>query len=473
MADGNPFASKAESSSVIAPSNLPEIEINPNQRLSSILLIEFKYLPWSRAVTLALGGRSKLGFINGSIEAPDISSPNYESWSCKDQLVMSWLLNSMERKIAEIFSYSESSHQLWETIKEMYGNKNNAARVFQLKQEITNLQQEGKPFVQLLGGLKNKWNELEVYHPHTTDAAVLLKRAEEDKKFQLLSSLDSTYEDLRNHILMNFELPSFTSVCATIQRKEEKVYKGKRPDLKCSYCNNISHVLERCQILHLELKSLKFKDNKGTQKKFQTSASKANQATASNKGLQSFSSNPAELINEFASYIQKTKGSNDSKEVSNVGKESSTALLSKFAEFLAETQNCSAKETSGTLNAFATALNVSNMHDFWVIDSGATDHMTNQLTHLHDFKKLSKSSLVSVANGKGATVIGKGKIKLLSDNIESMALYIPSFPFQLLSVGKITNSLKCLAIFSSHNVIFQDIATMKTIGEGIYLDGLY
>ncbi|CAL2246050.1 unnamed protein product [Prunus armeniaca] len=199
---------------------------------------------------------------------------------------MSWLLNSMEQKIAEIFCYSKSSLQLWETFKEMYGNQNNVARVFQLKQEIANLQQEGKPFVQLLGDLKNKWNELEVYRPHTMDATVLLKIAEEDKKFQLLSSLDSTYEDLPSHILMNSELPSFTSVCATIQREEvrrkvmnietktniyetraylsnhkhteEKVYKGNRPDLKCSYCNNISHVKKRCWILHPELKPLKF-----------------------------------------------------------------------------------------------------------------------------------------------------------------------------------------------------------------------
>ena len=156
MADDNTFTSKAESSSVTAPSNLSEIEINPNQRLSSILLNEFNYLPWSRAVTLALGGRSKLGFINGSIEVPAISSPNYESWLCEDQLVMSWLLNSMERKIAEIFSYSEFFHQLWETVKEMYGNKNNVAHVFQLKQEVTNLQKEGKLFAQLLGSLKNK-----------------------------------------------------------------------------------------------------------------------------------------------------------------------------------------------------------------------------------------------------------------------------------------------------------------------------
>ncbi|KAM1374901.1 hypothetical protein ACFX2I_025402 [Malus domestica] len=176
--------------------NMPEVDVNPNQRLSSVLLNEFNYLPWSRAVSLALGGRSKLGFINGSIEVPDASSPAYESWLSKDQLVMSWLLNSMERKLAEIFSYFESSLQLWETVKEMYGSQNNAARVFQLKKDISNLQQEGKPFVQLLGSMKNMWNELEIYHPHTTNAALLRKRAEEDKIFQLLSSLDSEYEDL-------------------------------------------------------------------------------------------------------------------------------------------------------------------------------------------------------------------------------------------------------------------------------------
>ena len=63
--------------------------------------------------------------------------------------------------------------------------------------------------MQLLGSLKKMWNELEVYRPHSTDSTVLLKRAEEDKIFQLLSSLGSEYEDLRSHILMNPDLPSF------------------------------------------------------------------------------------------------------------------------------------------------------------------------------------------------------------------------------------------------------------------------
>ncbi|KAM1360019.1 hypothetical protein ACFX2F_046923 [Malus domestica] len=81
-------------------------------------------------VTLALGGRSKLGYINGNIKPSENTSMSYDAWLCNDQLVMSWMLNSMKPKLSELFSYSESSYILWEAIKEMYGSQNNAARVF-------------------------------------------------------------------------------------------------------------------------------------------------------------------------------------------------------------------------------------------------------------------------------------------------------------------------------------------------------
>jgi hypothetical protein len=53
-------------------------DTNTAQRLSSVLLNEFNYLHWSRVVTIALSGRSKLRFINGSISSPDMDSPEYE-----------------------------------------------------------------------------------------------------------------------------------------------------------------------------------------------------------------------------------------------------------------------------------------------------------------------------------------------------------------------------------------------------------
>ena len=486
-----------EESTIASPStHISEMDINPNQRLSSVLLNEFNYLPWARAVSLALGGRSKLGFIDGSLPAPGVTSPEYGGWLCKDQLVMSWLLNSMERKIAEIFSYSESSLTLWTTVKEMYGNQNNSARIFQLKKDISSVQQEGKTFVQHLGSLRSMWNELDVYRPHTTDPTVLLKRTEEDKIFQLLSSLSSDYEDLRSHILMNPELPSFTSICATIQREEvrrkvmnngtktivtearayltnEKRYKGKNPHLKCLHCDNIGHVRDKCWILHPELKPDFMKDK--TTQKTSRAHPRANISSSSSFNssdpYKQFTANPATLINEFAAYLHQKKGREDRAAEHEDG--STSALLGKFAGFLADADRLPQQGMKGIMNAFKTALKMNELHDFWVVDSGATDHMTNQVSKLHKFEKLHKPSHVSVANGEGARIVGKGKIHLISDQIESMALYVPSFPFQLLSVGKITNSLNCLAIFSPENVIFQDLVTKRKIGEGFYLDGLY
>ncbi|CAL2230653.1 unnamed protein product [Prunus armeniaca] len=132
-----------------------ESDGNPNLRLCSVLLNGFNYIPWSRAVSLALGGRSKIGFINGNILAPAVDDPKYEDWFCKDQLVMSWLLNSMEPQVAEIFIFFfYSAQHLWTAVKEMYGNQNNAARIFQLKKDIARVYQDGKPFIEHLESLK-------------------------------------------------------------------------------------------------------------------------------------------------------------------------------------------------------------------------------------------------------------------------------------------------------------------------------
>ena len=75
---------------VVSSSVTVESDVNSSQKLTSILLNEFNYLPWSRAVTIALGGRSRLGFINGKEKSPTTDSPEYEPWLAKDQMVMSW-----------------------------------------------------------------------------------------------------------------------------------------------------------------------------------------------------------------------------------------------------------------------------------------------------------------------------------------------------------------------------------------------
>ncbi|KAL6322438.1 hypothetical protein AAG906_008093 [Vitis piasezkii] len=379
---------------------------------------------------------------------------------------MSWILNSMERNIAEIFSYSESSLDLWEALRDMYGNQNNSARIFQIQQEVNALRQDGRPFVSLLGNFKSLWSELEVYRPHTVDPVVLKKRTEEDRVFQVLASLGSEFEDLRCHILMSPELPSLKSVCSTIQREEVrrkvmiretvtnpsdtrayiahknyegKSIKGKRLDLKCEHCNAPGHTSDRCWVLHPELKPKFTKDKRGGDHKrgFNHKANVAAQTT------DSFFSNPMALLKDFTTYLQEKRGQESLNEAAGQDQDKPTALLSKFAGFLADSNP---ENSQGIFTAFTTALEISNFHDLWVVDSGASNHMSNKLTNLYNFRPCSSSTFVSVADGKDVPVQGKGKTKLVSKTIESEVLYVPSFPVQLLS---------------------------KTIGEGFQLHGLF
>ncbi|KAM2569134.1 hypothetical protein TB2_009277 [Malus domestica] len=446
-------ASSADSASSSSPNLTQGVENNPNQRLCSVLLNKFNYLPWLRAVSLTLGGRSKLGFINGNSEPPESTSQTYDAWHTTDQLVMSWLLNSMEPKLSELFSYLESSLLLWEAVKDMYGNQNNSVRIFQLKKSVASLKQDDHSFVQHLGSMKSMWNELDMYHPHTTNSVVLLKRADEDKVFQLLASLRAEYEDLRSYLLMTQELPSFTIVCHVIQREENRrrvmnvepksnsearVFTtnhkatsdrvlGKKADWKCSYCNMKGHLREKCWILHLELKP-KFdkegrmiEDGKGgvTPKAFHS-------ACSSTDGMANFSTNHVSLINEFAVFLQKKQESTEPDEMTP---ENPIAMLGKFAGFLADSENTLKGYIPGIISAISTALNANVTHDFWIVDSGATDHITNKPSSLHDFQRTIDPIHVSIANGKEEPILGKGKIRLLSEHTNSTALYVPYFPF--------------------------------------------
>jgi hypothetical protein len=127
----------------------------------------------------------------------------------------------------------------------------------------------------------------------------------------------------------------------------------------------------------------------------------------------------------------------------------------------------------GIFSAFKIALVASTVYNFWVIDSSVTNHITNNMTSLYNFEKLSTPTRVSIAIGKHISVKSKGKIKLISSKIESLVLYIFSFPFQLLFIGKISRTLNYRVIFNSYRVLFQDLATKKTISEGFIFQELY
>jgi gag-polypeptide of LTR copia-type len=90
-----------------------------NTKLTTLILNDNKnYILWSRSVIIGLGGKGKLHFVTGIKERPKPEKANeitaaetaqIEEWDINDQMIMSWLLSTMDPKISNVLMYSKSS----------------------------------------------------------------------------------------------------------------------------------------------------------------------------------------------------------------------------------------------------------------------------------------------------------------------------------------------------------------------------
>ena len=82
----------------------------------------------------------------------------------------------------------------------------------------------------------------------------------------------------------------------------------------------------------------------------------------------------------------------------------------------------------------------------WIIDFGATDHMTFDSRQVLPLKS-SSQNYVFTANGTSILIIGEGSLSLTNTlNLDSV-LVVPSLNYNLLSVSQITIALFCVVIF--------------------------
>ena len=115
--------------------------------------------------------------------------------------------------------------------------------------------------------------------------------------------------------------------------------------------------------------------------------------------------------------------------------------------------NCSSVgESAGNEAAFI----VTSTKTGWIIDSGATNHMTPNsdiLTHKHPLPS-NKPRNIQLPNGETNQITHIGSCNITFQNTLRNVLLIPEFKFNLLSVSQITKDLKCVVCF------FPDFVTL-------------
>ena len=98
--------------------------------------------------------------------------------------------------------------------------------------------------------------------------------------------------------------------------------------------------------------------------------------------------------------------------------------------------------------------------------------MTGNSSIFSTFQSQSSPSTVTLANGSQFCVLGSGAIFPTPIPLSSV-FSLPNFSFNLVSVSKLTRTLKCCVSFFSDYCFFQDLMTKKIIGRGREFGGLY
>ncbi|XP_040998951.1 uncharacterized protein LOC121244808 [Juglans microcarpa x Juglans regia] len=137
---------------------------SPGSILVTQVLIGNNYHTWRRSMLMALTAKNKVGFVDGSIAKPVGTSSLFHSWTRCNNMILSWLLNSLAKEIAASVIYVESAKEVWSDLQERF-SQGNGPRIFQLQKSIASLMQNDLSVSAYFTQMKGLWDELMNYRP--------------------------------------------------------------------------------------------------------------------------------------------------------------------------------------------------------------------------------------------------------------------------------------------------------------------
>jgi hypothetical protein len=378
---------------------------------------------------------------------------------------------------------------VWNELKERFAC-GDYIRISELQVEIYSLKQGNKLVSEFFTSLKILWEELEAYLPapvcNCPRKCVCITGVSNAKNqhslihtIRFLTGLNDSFDMVRSQILLMDPLPPINKVFSMVIQHERQFanaqsitelddnkalvnasdarrtqgngrgkgnanssYGNNRKSNKyCTYCGKDNHIVDNCYRKH------GFPPNYGKN----TSANHANvedndnDDVRSSKGIESYGLTK-DQYEKLVNLLQTT----------------SIASNSNAAQV-----NIAQHHHAG----IAYSLNNST-YGSWIIDSGASDHICSSLTLFDSYHDITPVQ-VRMANGTISYAKVAGTIKLFENFSVHNVLLVPEFSLNLISVPKLTQSSSCTVVFDNVHCFIQEKRTLKMIGSGELIEGLY
>ncbi|XP_016441360.1 uncharacterized protein LOC107766956 [Nicotiana tabacum] len=191
------------------------------------------YPGWRRSILLSLLAKKKLGFINRACQSLDLKYPHHEQWSYVNDMVISWILNTLSKDIADSVIYSKTAKELWDSLEQRFW-RSNGAKLFHLQKELSGVVQRNNDIAAYFTKLKRMWDELDALNVIICCSCVcvwevkakLTKSLEDHRLIQFLMGINDIYAQARGNILMMNPLPNIDVAYSLLLQDENqrKVY---------------------------------------------------------------------------------------------------------------------------------------------------------------------------------------------------------------------------------------------------------
>ncbi|XP_061351052.1 uncharacterized protein LOC133296119 [Gastrolobium bilobum] len=465
---------------------------HPGLILVSHTLSGSNFHSWRRAMLLALTAKNKLSFIDGSLLRPPPTDLLFSAWIRCNSMVISWILNSVSKDIADSLLYFSNAYEVWTDLATRFSQAN-GPRIFQLKQQISLLSQGPLDVSAYYTKLKALWDELHEYLPLPTCTCGALRQIalqrEQDHVLQFLIGLTESFSSARAQILLLDPLPSLAKVFSLILQEERQCQislsspssaisespllnsttailptppltaaaKGRSKPY-CTYCHLSGHVREKCFKLHGYPPG--YKPTRNPRPNIPSSPLSYPRAHFIHSAFPHHSSHssPPSSLTHFPSSVNHGPPTADPPLAFTPTQYNQLLTLlqqssAPSSPSLAPSSASSVTESFPSVASFNGRTSVSIPSSSWVLDTGATHHVC--ISSSLFVSSSPSSSFVSFPNGSLTHVSAVGSV-FVTDFLKLFnVLFVPSFHFNLLSIPSLTRDSPIIANFLLLTVFFR------------------
>lgn len=111
---------------------------------------------------MVLNVRNKLGFIDGTIPQPPSNHRDSGSWSRCNDMVATWLMNSVSKKIGQSLLFMSTAEAIWKNLMSLF-KKDDAPRVYEIEQRLSTIQHGSMDIITYYTELVTLWEKYKNY----------------------------------------------------------------------------------------------------------------------------------------------------------------------------------------------------------------------------------------------------------------------------------------------------------------------